>query len=163
MLKHAPSALPYNMSQQSGSFARRFFKRSNTNTEENSTPASPSGDHGFDLGAPSSEAHGSHLGTASGTETPATSPMALRARQHALTIMAKHTFEEAQKVKLICDLADEESGRLMLQGVALRVAKRDYAVFPRDRPEMMPWITGLCFLNVGVSCLLLGLAGTNKS
>lgn len=76
---------------------------------------------------------------------------AQEARRLALGIMAQHTYEEAQTLKLICNIVDEYTGRKMLQGVALRVSKGDYAVYPREQEALMPWIAGLCLLNVGVS------------
>lgn len=77
--------------------------------------------------------------------------LAQRARQYALTIMAQHTFEEAKKQKLICNLQDEQNGNLLLQGVALRICKGEYAFFPQDRAEIYPWIDSLRVFNVGVS------------
>lgn len=73
------------------------------------------------------------------------------ARQYALTVMAQHTFEEAVKQKLICDVQDEETGRSMLQGVAFRASKGEYASYPTEQPEISPWIASLGVLNVGVS------------
>ncbi|UZJ55708.1 hypothetical protein CBS101457_005028 [Exobasidium rhododendri] len=90
----------------------------------------------------------------SGIQTPRLSPLGLRARQHALTIMSRHTFVEAKREELICSLLEEETDRPMLQLVALRVSKGNYAIFPRSKPEIMPLITGLCLLNVGAAMTL---------
>lgn len=79
------------------------------------------------------------------------SSLGLRARQLALSIMAKHTFQEAKKEQLICNLQDEVTARATLQGVALRISKGDYAIYPRENDSLHPWTTALCLLNVGVS------------
>lgn len=74
-----------------------------------------------------------------------------RARQYALSIMAQHTFEEAKKQKYICDLRDENTGKLLLQGVALRICKEEYTFYPQNMPEIYPWVESLKIFNVGVS------------
>ena len=130
----------------SGSFTRFFQKRTASDVAEQKEDTKvDSGNKDISASSSGSELQAQH----------AMSPLGLRAREHALTIMAKHTFEEAKKEQLICDLRDDSTGREMLQGVALRVSKGNFAVFPREKPEMMPWITGLCLLNVGVSTILL--------
>ncbi|UZJ55644.1 hypothetical protein CBS101457_004964 [Exobasidium rhododendri] len=89
-----------------------------------------------------------------GAQTPGLSPLSLRARQHALRIMARHTFEEAKKEQLICNLRNKDTDRPFLQAIALRISKGNYAIFPHEAQDSLPWTTGLCMLNVGAAMTL---------
>jgi hypothetical protein len=133
---------------RSSSFARLFHRSASDIPEVPPMPdnLSPSTSEGDMMASDSSDQ--SHLAEQSAAQR---SSLGLRARQHALSIMAKRTFEEARKEQLICKIQDEQTGREMLQGVAFRVSKGDYANYPREVNEMSPWTASLCLLNVGVS------------
>ena len=101
----------------------------------------------------SSSQEDNNAALATGTQTPSEpqNPARLLARQHALSIMAKHTYQEAKKEQLICPIQHDHFNREYLHAVALKISRGHYAFWPRGDESVIPFISSLCQLNVGVS------------
>ena len=136
------------MSEKKSGKLNRLFKK-----EKRDDLIEEQHEHPMPESSSASSQEGSSSPLATGYQTPfePDNSAYLLARQHALSVMAEHTYQEAKKEELVCPIQHDQLDRQNLQVVALKISRGQYAFWPRDDEAVMPFVSSLCQLNVGVS------------